>query len=145
MSSPLRFDLSEVKDKGELSVAAETAEDAFADALNEGTLVGPVRVTGVIRRIDDDASFQGSARGRWRFECTRCLSPIEKEWTADCDATAPIDGGTMDLVDDVRQAIILEQPMKIVCRPDCQGLCPVCRLNLNDGQCSHRRAACGPD
>ncbi|NCC77609.1 MAG: DUF177 domain-containing protein, partial [Clostridia bacterium] len=35
---------------------------------------------------------------------------------------------------------LLSEPQKIVCSPECQGLCPVCGQNLNHGHCT-----CGDD
>jgi uncharacterized protein len=36
-----------------------------------------------------------------------------------------------------RDAIALALPDKILCRPDCAGLCPVCGKNLNDEPHTH--------
>jgi uncharacterized protein len=38
----------------------------------------------------------------------------------------------LDLSVWARDAIALELPEQILCRPDCAGLCPVCGKNLND-------------
>lgn len=38
----------------------------------------------------------------------------------------------VDLAAWSRDAVALELPDKILCRPDCAGLCPVCGKNLND-------------
>jgi len=35
----------------------------------------------------------------------------------------------------VTEQVILSVPMKVVCRPDCRGLCPVCGANRNTGEC----------
>ena len=140
MTSPLSFPLTEVKENGELPVLTDAGPEHFPDALTEGALVGPVTVEGVIRRIDDEAAFEGTAQGRWRFECTRCLTPVETAWSTAFEASAPIDGGPMDLADEVRQSIALAQPMKIICRPDCLGLCAQCRRNRNEGECGHTDA-----
>jgi uncharacterized protein len=35
----------------------------------------------------------------------------------------------------VREQCYLAIPMKPLCRPDCQGLCPVCGTNLNIERC----------
>lgn len=137
MDSALRFPLNEVKESGEMAVKAAVPPDAFADALTEGVLVGPVAVEGVIRRVDDDAVFEGKAAGRWRFECTRCLTPVDGAWSEPVEMTVPVEGAPMDLTDEVRQSIALAQPMKIVCKPDCKGLCPACRANRNDKDCGH--------
>lgn len=137
MDTTLRFPLTEVKEAGERAVNAEVPSDLFGGALSEGALVGPVSVTGVIRRIDDDAEFEGVAKGRWRFECTRCLAPVDGEWRERLDVTVPIDGGPMDLTEDVRQSIALAQPMKFLCKPDCKGFCTVCGKNRNLADCGH--------
>lgn len=42
----------------------------------------------------------------------------------------------IDLVEDVRQTILLAVPFKLLCRDDCKGLCPRCGKNLNEGACA---------
>jgi DUF177 domain-containing protein len=44
-------------------------------------------------------------------------------------------GDGVNLEDVVREQVLLSVPMKMVCRPDCQGLCPVCGANRNVKQC----------
>lgn len=137
-ASPLRVPLTEVKEEGEKTVKVSVPSDLFPDALSEGALVGEVGVEGVIRQVDDDAVFEGAASGRWRFECTRCLTPVEGKWSEPFELTVSIDAGPMDLTEEVRQSIGLAQPMKMFCKPDCKGLCPVCRQNLNVKDCGHK-------
>jgi uncharacterized protein len=43
----------------------------------------------------------------------------------------------LDLSGWARDASALELPDKILCRPDCAGLCPVCGRNLNDEPHTH--------
>lgn len=38
----------------------------------------------------------------------------------------------LDLTDRVVESILLEIPMKILCKPDCKGLCSHCGTNLNE-------------
>lgn len=137
MSDKLKFPLTDVKEKGEQPARASVPAADFPDALSEGELVGTVVVDGMIRPIDDEASFDGTASGKWKYECSRCLAPVEQAWSTELSVLAPIDGGPMDLADEVRQAIALAQPMKIYCRPDCKGLCPVCRADRNKKDCGH--------
>ncbi len=49
----------------------------------------------------------------------------------------------LDLGEAVRQYALLSLPMKLVCRPDCAGLCPNCGANLNLERC--RCSASAPD
>lgn len=137
--SPLKLSLTEVKEHGESEVDVVVEPVAVPAVLEAGEIVGPVAVKGRLTAQGDEAAFDGSVRGRWRIECTRCLSPVEGEYAAAVEARAPIDGGPFDLTDEVRQAIVLAQPMKIYCRPDCKGLCPTCRENRNQVDCGHEK------
>lgn len=41
----------------------------------------------------------------------------------------------LDITDDIRQAILLAVPLKLICRDDCRGLCPHCGTNWNTAMC----------
>jgi uncharacterized metal-binding protein YceD (DUF177 family) len=144
MNAPeFRFPLTDVKENGQLAVKAKTSPDNFPDALSEGSLAGPVELEGMILAVDDEAAFTGTAKGTWAFECTRCLKAIESAWSAPIEVMVPIDGGPMDLTDEVRQSIALAQPMKILCKVDCKGLCEVCKRNRNETNCGHPEGGAG--
>ena len=49
-------------------------------------------------------------------------------------------GKTMDLAPQVWESVLLLLPSKVLCKPDCAGLCQRCGADLNDGPCS-----CGTD
>ncbi len=56
--------------------------------------------------------------------------------TEDDDAATEIDAQHMlDLTEVVRQNLMLALPMYPVCRSRCQGLCPNCGQNWNEGPC----------
>jgi len=46
-------------------------------------------------------------------------------------------GTEADLSKEIADAIVLDLPLKILCRPDCKGLCPYCYKDLNAGPCEH--------
>ncbi len=50
----------------------------------------------------------------------------------------------LDLSEAVRQYALLALPMKLVCRPDCAGLCPNCGANLNLEHCRCSAPASDP-
>ena len=54
--------------------------------------------------------------------------------------TAYLDNDQLDLSTWARDAVALELPEKILCKPDCAGLCPVCGKNLNDEPHEHDEA-----
>ena len=42
---------------------------------------------------------------------------------------------SIDITDEVRDAVLLEVPFKVICSEDCKGLCATCGVNLNKGDC----------
>ncbi|MFH1825586.1 MAG: DUF177 domain-containing protein [Candidatus Firestonebacteria bacterium] len=48
-------------------------------------------------------------------------------------------GDILDVDDDVKQTIILEIPMKPVCKEDCKGLCCYCGQNINSEKCGCKK------
>lgn len=41
----------------------------------------------------------------------------------------------IDLSDEIRESLLLELPMTVLCSEDCEGLCPQCGQNLNRVKC----------
>ena len=54
----------------------------------------------------------------------------EDEWVF------PLEGDSADLEDIVRTVFVLNMDSKLLCKPDCQGICCRCGKNLNDGPCN---------
>ncbi|MBI3189459.1 MAG: DUF177 domain-containing protein [Ignavibacteriales bacterium] len=89
-----------------------------------------------------------------KFQCDRCADefdfPIQTSYNI-CytydekdsesfpdDELRTIHIGTpyLELIDDVRDCIMLAVPMKLICKEECKGLCPHCCVNMNDNDCS---------
>jgi len=58
--------------------------------------------------------------------------------------TAYVTDDRLDLAGWARDATALALPDKILCRPDCAGLCPVCGRNLNDEPHTHEEELTDP-
>ncbi len=48
----------------------------------------------------------------------------------------PSENTVIDISDDVRQFTQLTIPLKVLCQPECKGLCQECGTNLNENTCS---------
>ena len=100
--------------------------------------------TGTVFTLDFTARLHGP--------CYRCLGdavlevPIrareyQDEAPEDEQMTTPyITGTNLDVSQWAHDAIALALPEKILCRPDCAGLCDVCGKNLNDEPHTHEEA-----
>ncbi len=139
---------------------SDIVRDVPAERFNLGewlTARGPVHVELDADRRGEQITFRGDVRVEGDAECARCLAQfvvvLEPEILvlADCRGSDDLldeaaleeegsvlyhDGLELDLTAALREAIILEVPVVHVCRPECQGLCPVCGQDLNVGPCS---------
>ena len=126
-------------------------------------VVAAAPVTGSVKLTRTNRGILADARIKTRVsqECSRCLeevrTPVAARITEEFFPTVDLrtgakvtqpdgegymlsDAHELDLTEPVRQAVLLEQPMKPLCRPDCRGLCPSCGQNLNEREC-----ACTPE
>ena len=55
---------------------------------------------------------------------------------AEREAINYLDSEMMDITEMIRDTLLAAQPLSNICKPDCQGLCPVCGADLNEGRCS---------
>jgi len=70
------------------------------------------------------------------YTCSKCLSKFEEVFKKKFNLIREVKPAEIvELDDEIRQEIILDYPMKIVCKEDCKGLCPNCGQNLNTGEC----------
>ena len=102
-----------------------------------------------ITRANTGTVFSLAFTARVFGPCYRCLGdavlelPISaREYQAespeDEQLTTPyIHGANLDVSEWAHDAIALALPDKILCRPDCAGLCPECGRNLNDEPHTH--------
>jgi uncharacterized protein len=109
-----------------------------------------------IARAVTGTVFTLSFETRLHGPCFRCLAdavldvPIHaREYQAsdpeDEELTTPyLVDGDLDLSAWARDAIALALPEKILCRPDCAGLCPECGKNLNEEPHEHAEEATDP-
>lgn len=105
----------------------------------------PVRVRGGVDRIRGGALLAGEVEASVRLRCGRCLDryattlrpqvdlflhgPGQPEREESVPYADPFDLGPV-----VEEAIVLDLPVRPLCREDCEGLCP---------RCGSRRGACG--
>ena len=87
--------------------------------------------------------------------CARCLTPVKdeielvfertvvaegtiSEETLDdkFDEYAVLKGNALDVDEELREELLLVLPMRVLCSPDCPGLCQKCGKPLKDGSCS---------
>lgn len=138
--------------------------DVIVDALGESFAEGDVAKAHVsITRFEGNVNVDGEVAFSAHPSCDRCLEPYlvdkklkfhtvlaplyesarhqAKEEDADVELVKEdlefqfYEGDRFDLAEVIREQIVLDEPMKHVCREECQGLCQSCGKNLNLGPC----------
>ena len=117
---------------------------------------GDVHVVLETDRRGQQITFRGSVEVEGIHDCARCL----KEFTARLEAEILVlserrgtddlrdeealeqdgavlyhEGAELDLGPIIREAVILEVPLVLLCRPACRGLCPHCGQDRNEQEC----------
>ena len=110
-----------------------------------------------ITRASTGTLFELRFRVRLHGPCYRCLADSALELPIagrEYEATSPdaseelrtpyLADDRLDLSAWARDALALALPDKILCRPDCAGLCPVCGVDLNREPHEHVEEAADP-
>ncbi len=141
-------------------VARVYPPDAFRLDKEEFRIVAPVELTAQVSKDSQKVRLTGRVRTTLETNCGRCLEsfaipvdapfdlmflPVseepatrEKEVSDDDVGVSFYKDDAIDLGDVMREQFFLALPMKPLCRPDCQGLCPVCGVNRNRETCNCR-------
>lgn len=100
----------------------------------------------------DRARIEGSGTLVFAARCDRCLKPVEEKLELDFnrEVFAPdrigdssevrddqrfMAGCQLDVEDLLKNEIVINWPMKILCKPGCKGICLRCGKDLNTGTC----------
>lgn len=124
---------------------SEQVEDSAAYPHIVG-FMEPVRIEGILRNENECFILEAKGETKVSLLCDRCLTPVATEihfnieerfshTGRDDEETETFSGDQIDLADYVKRGILEALPMKVVCREDCKGLCPVCGKDLNTGDC----------
>lgn len=105
----------------------------------------------VFTNAGDGILLSGMVRARVEGTCDRCLDPASFELASELQEyylfREPEDPGededfevlgedrVIDLSEPISDAIVMDTPFVVLCRPDCAGLCPTCGCNLNRETC----------
>lgn len=134
--------------------------DALAGEYGGNHVKGNVELIRTSRGILAAGKFSTDITGN----CSRCLEEakkqisfiMEEEFFPIIDITSGThlnpppeeftiaDNHILDLSEAIRQYIVMAIPTRLLCRPDCPGLCPVCGQELARGDCGHASRTCDP-
>ena len=157
MKPIFQIDLSSIKDRPGLSQTINSPLD-LPDLSWEGDrlleFINPWRIDLTVTNVKQGYQVSGKLDGSYQLNCDRCLEKVQADLTTELEGlfrpeqatkeqvgedeeeVATITGDELDLSVTIMEAISLQLPLKILCSPNCRGLCPVCGTNLNLKPCN---------
>ncbi len=138
--------------------ASESYAPGFVDYQGaELRQTAPLKIDVTAELVSQEVRIWGHLVTRLESSCDRCLArvPIPVECDFDLvyrpmqtiakeeEIEVPADemeigfysGDGIELADVATEQVILSVPMKVICSPECRGLCPVCGVNRNLARC----------
>ena len=104
--------------------------------------------------------IQGDVDLRVSIPCSRCLEEVPTDIHFSIDKDIKLEdsvvhdedvedndyliGFNLDIDRLIYGEILVNWPMKVLCRDDCKGICKVCGMNLNKGECNCQRTELDP-
>ena len=151
------FVIEQIHEEG-LSFDILVPKECFDLDSTDCVLAEGVKVQGTLERTGLEILCKGSLETGLSVTCTRCLSDFsfvvkselkvhfiprtdnnklahEIELTELDVEQEFYEEGRVDLSSPARDLILLSLPQVILCRQDCDGLCPKCGTNLNVNKC----------
>lgn len=118
---------------------------------------GPLKVCAEAQWADGGLSVSIAIETLLSASCSRCLAPADIDilddfmylYTLRKKGSPLEDSGeeniifvpvdfwrnTLNISDQVWESVILSLPLRVICSPDCKGMCPLCGKPLSDGEC----------
>ena len=111
----------------------------------------PVRASGTVRNTAGVLVLTGTVTTTLHGVCDRCAADFQRDVRLPMEVVLvtelsdednedewvfPLEGDSADLEDIVRTVFVLNMDSKLLCRPDCAGICCRCGKDLNDGPCN---------
>ena len=142
----LRFNLGFLLEAG-LGTSREVSIDYPEIELDETLTLRPFTGTFQATRTSRGVYINGLIHSFFPATCSRCLGdalvPIEIELDelfyfqgSGSEGAFEIgDDGMLDLAPLAREMSFLSVPIKLLCKPECAGICPECGFNKNETKC----------
>lgn len=153
--SDLTLDLDKLR-PGATRIARDIAPSELDLADDEFRFTAPIAADLTARLRGGEVHLSGTLRTQVETDCARCLeasqfpfeAPIDEVWARedtvagldpeqidDLPITNLLEGDHVELGPTLREVLMAELPERVLCSPDCKGLCTRCGGNLNDGPC----------
>nr|CAI44411.1 hypothetical protein [Thermotoga sp. RQ2] len=148
-----KVELSEIEKKKRFFLEGIFEKDGIELDVGFCRFLEPVQVKMVVAKTKDGFTVGGYVHTAIEHPCARCLEPARVEISGVIEALYLPESmrknvkeekleslkniiyyheTEFDLSERIIEAIVVAVPEKVLCKPDCKGLCPYCGANLNE-------------
>ena len=100
------------------------------------TYLDHVHLEGAVEKLSETLIFRGQLSSQIEHTCARCLKQVKEHLTKPFEFVYDIKGKEeVDTLEDIRETLILDHPIRYLCQESCRGLCSQCGKDLNEGPC----------
>lgn len=147
----IKLNVVEIKKKlvGEKSFQFELEPEELDLTPDDLAVVGKITVEGNLANGGDVLLLSAVIQAHVVRQCGRCLKQfqaatkaeiLEKFYPADAEGIEE-DAYTyaydvVDITQALREGLLLAEPISVLCKEDCRGLCPVCGIDRNEYSCT---------
>ena len=147
VKNTLVFNMKDLRHEDFKAYEALVPSESLGLTYEEVEFIKPLSCNvGLFRQGGDNIYITTDVKATVLVECRRCINPFEMDIATTLGLLFSIgdtssetdeaderyyDGETLDISEDVRQALVLEIPTWSLCSETCKGLCPVCGTDLN--------------
>lgn len=147
-----------------LSRTVRPVDDDQSWGRAEDALAGVIQLDLTLEAVGDGIVVRGTVEFPLQIPCARCLRPQRERHRVDVielfrdrrrtghdaeigdEAAQEDDEGyritddrtAIDLTTMLHDVVVMDVPLRVLCREDCRGLCPRCGVDRNREDCGHR-------
>ncbi len=119
-----------------LELTEKIQPEAFLISTESINFIKPIDVKANISKRGAGLFADVSLEAAVEYTCGKCLAKFEDTFRKKFNIIREVrPEEIVELDDDIRQEMIVDYPMKVICKAECKGLCPNCGQNLNTGKC----------
>lgn len=140
----LIFKSADILERGGLRCFVKPDAALFANLLGEEEKLSEITLKLDFFVGDGEILAEGAFKLKTTCRCSRCLKEFKASKTGDFSETFSVKGGLIDIMDKLRQAVIVAADMRHLCSEKCKGLCQICGNDLNRKECGCARKPPSP-
>jgi uncharacterized protein len=139
-------------------IPKEGFDTEFEETIQSESFTAPVRAQFRIEKVGTEVTVKGNLKAKMALQCSRCLNRFYREVEIPIELVYhPVEelkgeehheiaaeelnmdfytGDELDLLDLLKEQVVLNIPMKPLCSELCKGICPRCGTDLNADTCT---------